>query len=112
MTIRFIISILATVIMLSSCRSKSADDIVAESVKVAAKGDCRQAITLIDEAIILNPNHKGALFNRGLCFEELKDSKAAISDFDKLLKIDPKNIAALYNIGNCKFDLNLFQDAL
>ena len=76
--IRFIAAIFL-ITFITGCYS--ADDYMRESNAAADKGDYEKAIELIDKAIKINPKHKGAFLNRGLCHEEFKQFKAAIADY-------------------------------
>lgn len=75
--------------------------------------DC--AIAVCSKALLLNPNHCQAHFNRGLAFYLKKDYGGTIADVDYVIKEDPgkpityalKGIAALYLQDWEKAKLNL-----
>lgn len=112
MTIRSLMISLTLGCLTISCNSKSADDYLLESNKLAYNKKYKEAIELLDKAIQLNPKYREAFLNRGLCHENLKDFNSAVLDYKGVLKIDSKNTTALYNIGTCKYELSLFQDAV
>jgi len=53
-------------------------------------GDLDQAITGLDQAIILKPDYASAYFNRGLAYHGKGDPARAIADFDQAIQLDPE----------------------
>lgn len=84
----------------SSCDLKSAKDYFAEAEKLEEKQQYKEAISLLDKAILKDRNFLGAYINRGADKSELGDFNGAISDYKLVTILDPKNTLAYFNIGN------------
>jgi len=62
-------------------------------------GNHNQAISYFDQVLEIDPNHLGALNNKGAVLLKLWRLEQAIPYFDKVLEIDPNNVSALINKG-------------
>ena len=111
MTLRSYLYIL-TIIFITSCDLKSADDYLKQGHDIGLTGNYKAAITVFDKAIQKNPKLKEAYIQRGLCYENLQQDSLAINDYKKLLSFDPNNTTAFYYIGLCKYRQNKFQEAI
>lgn len=65
-----------------------------------------KAVEFYTMALMFNPNHFKAIFNRGkskcdlgFAFDKLRMYNDAISDYTKAIEMDPKNAYAYYNRG-------------
>jgi Flp pilus assembly protein TadD len=56
----------------------------------AAKGDYRQAIVDLNEAIRLNSEDAKSWFYRGYAYAQLKDFDRAIPDYNQAISLNPK----------------------
>lgn len=65
-------------------------------------GDCKRALTDIDTALKLNPQHIGSHIKRGDILDCLGRSKEAVAEYDYVLARDSTNDAALFNRGVAK----------
>jgi len=71
-----------------------------------------EAIKDYSEAILLNPNHIGAISNRGITKAKKGDAEGALQDFNKVVKID-SNYSNIYsNRGNAKMMLGDINGAI
>lgn len=83
-----------------SCDFKSAKDYFAEAEKLEEQQKYKEAIPLLDKAILKDNKYLGAYINRGADKSAIGDFKGAITDYEKVISIDPKNTLAYFNIGN------------
>lgn len=73
-------------------------------------GQYREAIEAYNEAINFYPGREeGTIYNRGLCYLEMKEYTAALADFNRSLEMDPDWAWAFaargrtyLNLGDCK----------
>lgn len=82
------------------CDIKSAKDYFAEAEKLEKQQKYKEAILLLDKAILKDKKFLGAYINRGADKSALGDFTGAISDYKIVISIDPKNTLAYFNIGN------------
>ncbi|MGG9970186.1 tetratricopeptide repeat protein [Ferruginibacter sp. SUN002] len=101
-----------TIIFLTSCDFKSADDYLKQGHDIGLTGNYKAAIPIFDKAIQKNPKLKEAYIQRGLCYENIHEDSLAINDYKKLLSFDHKNTTAFYYIGLCKYRQNKFEEAI
>ena len=87
-------------LLIISCDLKTAPEYLMEAEKLEQQGKFKEAIQLLDKAILKDENFLGAYINRGADKSELGEYVSAIEDYKKVIEIDPKNTLALYNIGN------------
>lgn len=92
--------ILTTLLLLTGCDFKSAEDYLNEAEKLENKGQYEEAIHLLDKAIEKDPEYLGAYINRGADKAALGDYQEAIKDYQKVVELDSDNTLALFNIGN------------
>ena len=50
-------------------------------------------------ALMFNPTHFKAIFNRGFAFDKLRMYNDAISDYTKAIEMESRNAFAYYNRG-------------
>lgn len=55
------------------------------------KGDLDRAISDFNQAIIIDPNHEWAYYNRGITYATKGENANAIADFKKVLEYCDKN---------------------
>ena len=60
----------------------------------------------------LEPNNYDALFNRGLCFESIREHQKAIDDFLACNKLDLKDKEVYLKIGSLYMTLNNYESAI
>jgi tetratricopeptide (TPR) repeat protein len=78
------------------------DDFFIRGVDKFNKGEFKEAIADLNEAIRINPNNAQAYIGRGVARTLLKDLQGAIADYNQAIKIDPNN-ADIYNLrGNAR----------
>ena len=100
-----------SILALTSC-GKSAEKLLLDAEELDELGQYEQAIEILDQAIIKNPEYIGAFINRGAYKSSLNRFEDAISDYQKVLDLDPKNTLALYNIGNSNRQSENYHEAL
>jgi len=59
----------------------------------------KEAITMFDSAIEINPNFKEAWGYKGVCHDQLGEYSEALACYDKVISIDPNDLLAWYNKG-------------
>lgn len=70
------------------------------------------ALTSIDEAIVINPEYAEAFHNRGLALCDLHRPEEALESFDRAIEIKGEFPDAHRSRGNALRDLKRFEDAL
>ncbi len=73
-------------LFLVSC-TQTNEQLVIEGVESAKTGEYKKAITLFTKAINKNPRLQSAYFNRGQCYQGLKEYTKAYHDFDKAMEL-------------------------
>jgi tetratricopeptide (TPR) repeat protein len=66
--------------------------------------DLDRAISLLREALRINPNYVASLTNLGIALVNKGNYDEAVSCFTKVLKIDPRNTNARMNLANALFE--------
>ena len=113
--ISYLISLVASIVMLSSCAilsgggsgegSPKADDwdkvpkTYIDGLKAAKNGDSKQAIQLFKTTIETNPTFSPAYTNLGLQQLRLKDYKDAESSLKKSIELKPENPLCYQHLG-------------
>lgn len=108
---RFYLIILTSLLFLTSCM-KSAKEYFADAERLEEQGKYKDAIQVLDKAILKDQKFLGAYINRGADKSALKDYKGAIEDYLQVATLDPKNTLAFFNIGNNYQRLNDFNSAI
>ncbi len=67
--------------------------------------DFKGAVTSLNKAVRINPNHEMAWFYRGMAKDELKDYTGAIADYDKTIYLQSDFPGAYYNRGLARYEL-------
>lgn len=76
------------------------------------KEEYRNAINLLNQAILNNPKLKEAYLQRGFCYQAIAQKDSAINDYNTVLSLDPKNTNAWYYTGLCKYSSNKPEEAI
>src|ERR1019366_7222963 len=83
------------------------------SARVAAQQkNSETAVALFEQALAINPDHAGALNDRGNALRDLGRHEEALAGYDRALTIEPSHALALYNRGNALMDLARHAEAL
>ena len=77
-----------------------ADRLLAEGNQLILNGALTEGITLIEEAVALEPNSAELLSSLAIAQAFLGNNDAAISNYEKALEIDPDNPYLYYNLAN------------
>jgi len=75
------------------------------------KGEFFKAITLLEDAITLDPSCLGAFLKIGQCYEKLKRYEKAISYYERALELDPSHLEIRYSLGVSLQLLGLHREA-
>ena len=76
------------------------------------KGQYQQALAAYNDYLESNQATPSVLFNRGRCYEELKQWDLAIADFEQVIKIDQQNASAHVGIATVKYEEKKYQQSL
>jgi len=71
-----------------------------------------EALSYFEKVLEIEPNHLGALTNKGVLLNTLGKHDEALSYFDKVLEIEPNHVDALVNKGSTLGSLDQYDDAL
>ena len=88
------------------------DTLHALGVTALAQGNPEKAISLLSQAVELNPNNVYVHSNLGSVFRRLNRLEEALVCHDRALQIQPDYAVAYYNRGNVFLDLQQYQEAL
>jgi tetratricopeptide (TPR) repeat protein len=81
-------------------RPATVDDLVNKAADAALKGDLKQSIKLLDDALRIDPRHAIAYVTRGTAYRRMGDFARAIEDCTKAIDIDPKMASAYCQRGS------------
>ena len=76
-----------------------------EARKLIASHNFQEAIELLDKALEINPEHVGALYNKGWALVGIEKQEEAIVWLDKALVLNPNHVHALNMKGNALLGL-------
>jgi tetratricopeptide (TPR) repeat protein len=93
-------------LLLCSCSEPSPEELLIESEKLESQGKYKEAITVLNKAINLNPKFIKAYIYRGNLYWHLNKYDEAIQNYEQVLQIERFNRWALFSIGN----INKLQD--
>lgn len=74
--------------------------------------DYRAAIKVLQEAMHLNPNNEGALYELAYCYDQIDDNEQAIRAYQLFLDENPYSYTAWYNLGNTFSKVQNFEMAI
>jgi tetratricopeptide (TPR) repeat protein len=74
--------------------------------------DFKGAVDILTQAMQLNPNNEGALYELAFCFDQLEDTEQAINAYKRFLDENPYSYTAWYNLGNTFSKSNQFSEAI
>lgn len=77
-------------------KSKEAVKLNNQAMKLIQSGNHQEAITLLNQAVNLNPGQIEAYLNRGFAYSELNSHASAIANYDKAIELAPNNAEAYY----------------
>lgn len=75
-------------------------------------GDLEAGLSLINEAISLDPADPEKLHFRGLVYARIHKPVEAIIDYKKAIQINPNVYQYHYNLGNVYMDFKQYEDAI
>lgn len=70
-------------------------------------GDYEQSLADIEQTLILEPRHFGAISGIGLIMLQVGDNERAIHAFERVLQISPKNMGAAKSIKDLEQKLGV-----
>lgn len=83
-----------------------------QAVVAALKFDYRNALSLVDQSILLAPNNGVAHSNRGNILKELGRYDDALIALDKAIELNPNYAEAYSNKGNVLQDMHRYEEAI
>jgi hypothetical protein len=75
-------------------------------------GQLSEAVASCDEALKLQPNHTGALFNRGNALRDLRRLDEAVESYDRAIRLKPDFVDASYNRAFTLKDMDRQEEAV
>jgi tetratricopeptide (TPR) repeat protein len=72
---------------------------------VGQSGDLKLAVQVLREAMVLDPLHIAATYNRGIAFYNLRQFDAALLHYDRVVELKPDFAQAHFSRGNALRDL-------
>jgi tetratricopeptide (TPR) repeat protein len=82
------------------------------AMEFESAGDYQNAILVLTEAIHLNPNNEGAIYELAYCYDQIKDFEKAINCYSDFIDENPYSFTAWYNLGNAYSKLEKFEKAV
>lgn len=76
------------------------------------QGDFHTATRILKEAIRLNPQNEGAIYELAYCYDQLADFNSAIECYSNFINENPYSFTAWYNLGNAYSKLENFEKAI
>jgi tetratricopeptide (TPR) repeat protein len=90
----------------------TASDLVIQAADQLIADKPTEALTIIEQAIRLQPNYASAYLARGLFRHESNDFRSAIADFDKVISLNPSSGFGYYYRGNAHLVLKNYRGAI
>lgn len=75
-------------------------------------GDFASAITILQEAIRLNPRNEGAIYELAFCYDQTNEMEKAIACYSNFIDENPYSFTAWYNLGNAHSKLEDYDKAI
>ena len=75
-------------------------------------GDHEDALTDLERALKIHPQHTGAYNNRGIVRDNMGDHEGAIADYGRALKINPQHAKAYNNRAGTKYNMGDHEGAI
>ncbi len=108
-----------SVILLAGCAGRESDakteshqNLVAEGADLLKKGDIVQAVKVLQEAVVQDPQDTQAAFILAQLFLKMKNYDQAAGLFQRITEIDPANGHAYLLLGGCYDLLGKRNDAI
>lgn len=76
------------------------------------QGDFQAAIQVLTDAIKLNPQNEGAIYELAFCYDQISDFEKAIECYSNFIDENPYSFTAWYNLGNASSKLENFEKAV
>ena len=86
--------------------------LVQQAIEKNLKGEYKEALAVLNEAVRLNINDGDAYFNRALAYYQLNKKEQAIQDLTKAITLNNKFIEAYVNRGNIYLELQEYPKAV
>lgn len=82
------------------------------AMEYQALKDYHGALKVLKEAIRLNPNNEGAIYEIAYCYDQLGDFLKAINCYNDFIDENPYSFTAWYNLGNAYSKLEDYDNAI
>ena len=89
-----------------------ADTLVEQAASHEDKGELKEALAQLDQALQLRPVFPEALRLRGLVVCQLGELEKALGDFSEAIRLQPAEATAYYYRGQAHLDLEKFDEAI
>jgi tetratricopeptide (TPR) repeat protein len=100
---RLLLGALPLFLTVSCVSSKSKEEVVRKYLTQATQrekaGDFQGALTVLDEALAVDPDNGSALARRGMVKARLNETDEALEDFDRAIRLEPDNFSAYLGRG-------------
>lgn len=91
---------------------ETAYDYYWNSIIQSRLGQVEQAKNSLEQAIEIDPEHKGALVNLGTMYANQRKFKESVVYFEKVLDVDEKNLNVMANLGRSYFYLKDYKKSV
>jgi tetratricopeptide (TPR) repeat protein len=96
----------------SSAHRDAADEPFNAGADLASQGRLQEAVAAYSKAIQLRPAFTNAYYNRGLCFESLKQWDKALADYTTVITQEPKRESGYVQRGDAYTQLRKYDEAV
>lgn len=98
---------------LSLSEKEDRDEIYLDlAMEYESQNEFQAAIAILQEAIRLNPQNEGAIYELAYCYDQISDFVRAIECYSNFIDENPYSFTAWYNLGNACSKLENYEKAI
>ena len=98
---------------LSLSEKEDRDEIYLDlAMEYESQNDFSSAIATLLEAVRLNPQNEGAIYELAYCYDQISDFERAIECYSNFINENPYSFTAWYNLGNAYSKLENYERAI
>ncbi|MCE3294866.1 MAG: hypothetical protein K0R65_580 [Crocinitomicaceae bacterium] len=98
---------------LSLSEKEDRDEIYLDlAMEYESQNDFQSAIGILLEAVRLNPQNEGAIYELAYCYDQISDFERAIECYSNFIDENPYSFTAWYNLGNAYSKLENYEKAI